>query len=48
MHPVQENSRWPRVSKFTLSACAATVAELGRYIGYFIVFENNSCILKYI
>ncbi|KAG1963577.1 mitochondrial uncoupling protein [Pimephales promelas] len=28
MHPVQENSRWPRVSKFTLSACAATVAEL--------------------
>uniref|UniRef100_A0A673MFX9 Solute carrier family 25 member 27 n=1 Tax=Sinocyclocheilus rhinocerous TaxID=307959 RepID=A0A673MFX9_9TELE len=25
---LQENSRWPRVSKFTLSACAATVAEL--------------------
>uniref|UniRef100_A0A673L9U9 Mitochondrial uncoupling protein 4 n=1 Tax=Sinocyclocheilus rhinocerous TaxID=307959 RepID=A0A673L9U9_9TELE len=25
---LQENSRWPRVSKFTLSASAATVAEL--------------------
>ncbi|XP_051951434.1 mitochondrial uncoupling protein 4 [Xyrauchen texanus] len=28
MAPVQENTQWPRVSKFTLSACAATVAEL--------------------
>ncbi len=32
MSPVEENSRWPRVSKFTLSACAATVAEISSYI----------------
>ncbi|XP_056621271.1 mitochondrial uncoupling protein 4 isoform X1 [Triplophysa dalaica] len=31
MAPLQENSQWPRVSKFTLSACAATVAELVTY-----------------
>ncbi|MCJ8735160.1 hypothetical protein PDJAM_G00243700 [Pangasius djambal] len=28
MRPVQEITQWPKVSKFTVSACAASVAEL--------------------
>nr|XP_055042411.1 mitochondrial uncoupling protein 4 [Misgurnus anguillicaudatus] len=31
MASIQENTQWPRVSKFILSACAATVAELVTY-----------------
>lgn len=29
---VQEISNWPKVSKFTVSACAASVAELGNKV----------------